>query len=389
MDADQSRHSAKPLQMLPSLTSLRVFAALAVAVHHTRPAWAHTAAIDFVGQIGWLGVSVFFVLSGFILMWGYDPATADRQFILRRMIRIYPLHVICLLVSLASFVIVGTPLAGYIGTPYGTVANFLLVHDWLPGHPNIRQAWNGVSWTLSCELFFYLCAPFVFRPMLQMATVVPLFYRMVALWGFLLAMCIIGAQHHWESALDFMVYNPISQFFEFMVGACGALLLRSGWRFNSSSLSLAVMLIPLIIYCQFVPEASGLRYGAVMIQLIVPGVFLLILSIAQTDIAGRVSWMQTRVLVFFGEASFALYMIHALFLGAFAIIRNRVFPISNSSPLWGEVMTVVFLVSVLALSAITHIWVEQPIRLFLLKRLGVHRVRPEGGKIRTLETAVL
>jgi len=375
LKALQSHHATLPLQVLPSLTSLRVFAALAVAVHHTRAAWAHTATVDFMGQIGWLGVSVFFILSGFILMWGYDPAMADRQFIVRRMIRIYPLHILCLMFSLMCFAVLGTPLAGYVGTPYGTIANFLLLHDWLPGHPEVRQAWNGVSWTLSCELFFYLCAPFVFRRMLRQQTIVPYFYRVCAAWVCLMAFCIIAALHHLDVELDFIAFNPVPQFLGFLLGACGAQLLRQGWRFNSCSLSLALMFVPLMLYCQFVPEASGIRYGAVMIELITPGVLLLILSIAQLDISGQVSWMQARVLVFLGESSYALYMTHALFLGAFTIIRNRVFPISNGSPLWGEVMTVLYLVCVLLISAVTHMWVEQPIRLYLLTRFGVRRPR--------------
>jgi peptidoglycan/LPS O-acetylase OafA/YrhL len=107
-----------------------------------------------------------------------------------------------------------------------------------------------------------------------------------------------------------------------------------------------------------------------MIQLIVPGIFLLILSIAQTDIAGDATWMRNRTLVFFGEASYALYMTHAPFLGAFTIIRNRVFPISNSTPFWGEIVTIIFVVSVLLVSAAVHVWIEQPIRIYLLKRTG-------------------
>ena len=77
---------------LEGLTSLRFFAALAVVIHHTRNAWANTVVTDYIGQVGWLGVSFFFILSGFVLMWSYKPSLSFRDFIIRRLIRIWPLH---------------------------------------------------------------------------------------------------------------------------------------------------------------------------------------------------------------------------------------------------------------------------------------------------------
>jgi peptidoglycan/LPS O-acetylase OafA/YrhL len=88
-------------------------------------------------------------------MWSFDETLTPSIYILRRLARIYPLHLVCLLISLYFFVVSGIPIGGYIGTVPGTIANFFLMQDWVPGHPNIRQAWNGVSWTLSCELFLY------------------------------------------------------------------------------------------------------------------------------------------------------------------------------------------------------------------------------------------
>ena len=54
---------------LPSLTSCRFFAALAVVLHHSG---ATGSAYEAVGKAGWMGVSFFFALSGFVLMWSFD-----------------------------------------------------------------------------------------------------------------------------------------------------------------------------------------------------------------------------------------------------------------------------------------------------------------------------
>src|ERR1700722_19277002 len=116
-------------QRLDSLTSMRFVAALFVAVHHTRNTWAHAAPVEAIGQVGWLGVSYFFILSGFVLMWGFDPALPKSSFIWKRLVRIYPLHFVCLVASLAAFALFGRSPGGYIGTVPGTIANFLLIHD--------------------------------------------------------------------------------------------------------------------------------------------------------------------------------------------------------------------------------------------------------------------
>lgn len=124
---------------LPSLTSCRFFAALAVVLHHSG---ATGSAYEAVGKAGWMGVSFFFALSGFVLMWSFDPSRSKMDFYINRLSRIYPLHLFGLLVSLAAFFALGSPLAGYVGTELGTLASLVLVHDWIPGHREIRQAWG-------------------------------------------------------------------------------------------------------------------------------------------------------------------------------------------------------------------------------------------------------
>src|SRR5688572_29665698 len=103
-------------QRLPSLTSLRVFAALFVMLHHCRETWQHWAPVRWIGEVGWLGVSFFFILSGFVLMWSYDGRTPYRHYVMRRLVRIYPLHVLCFCVSFAVFIWTDIALAGYAGS---------------------------------------------------------------------------------------------------------------------------------------------------------------------------------------------------------------------------------------------------------------------------------
>ncbi|HYC73643.1 acyltransferase [Brevundimonas sp.] len=156
-----------PVQTPPdlrALTTLRFLAALWVVLF---AAWPHLD-VDLVPVAvtkGYLGVEVFFVLSGFILSHVYLEAAGRgagfsyRGFLWARIARVFPLH----LVTLAGMIAlgVGATVAGL------TVSESLL--DWrsLPAHLSLTHAWglassaafNHPSWSISAEWFAYLGFP--------------------------------------------------------------------------------------------------------------------------------------------------------------------------------------------------------------------------------------
>ena len=107
--------------------------------------------------------------------------------------------------------------------------------------------------------------------------------------------------------------------------------------------------------------------SVVMIQLFVPGALLLIMSLARRDTAGVTSILTRKQLVFLGDASYALYMTHALFLGVFAAVRRHVFAISSTSIFWGEVITIIYLLIAVGISVLVHLYFELPAKKWLLK----------------------
>ncbi len=334
--------------------------------------------VRWIAEVGWLGVSCFFILSGFVLMWGYDPATPASRFLLRRLFRIYPMHLLGLAVALLFFATSGHPRAGYIGTPAGFLANVFLVHGWIPWHPEIRQAWNGVSWTLSCEFLFYLLAPFTFALMLKARSPVLLLAGLAAGWLVLLLLALVSKDREWFAALDILFYHPAPRFFEFALGACGALLLRSGYAFRATGLSVALIVIPVALYCLLVPDANDGQSSAVLNELAVPGFFLLIVSLAQMDADGQASWMHNPRLVFLGEASYALYMTHALVLFAFSLMCSRLGLLSQSSGVLGDLGTAAFAAVAIEVSVVAHRDFEAPAREYLSRRFAA-RMRAPGA----------
>jgi peptidoglycan/LPS O-acetylase OafA/YrhL len=155
-----------PVQTPPdlrALTGLRFLAALWVVLY---TAWPHldVSWVPVAVTRGYLGVEVFFVLSGFILSHVYLEAAGTKRysyggFLWARIARVYPLHLLTLF---------GMVALGIAGTAAGLSIDGSLT-DWrsLPAHLTMTHAWglapvsafNPPSWSISAEWFAYLTFP--------------------------------------------------------------------------------------------------------------------------------------------------------------------------------------------------------------------------------------
>src|SRR3569832_1237739 len=151
-----------PAEHLKPLTSMRFFAAMWVVLYHYWPNLdPHTPALV---SKGYLGVELFFVLSGFILCHVYLQGAGEGRFKYgsfpwARLARVYPLHLATLLGVGAMAVgaaAVGIQHHNDIANWSVLPANLLLVHAW--GFAK-AAAWNHPSWSISAEWFAYLTFP--------------------------------------------------------------------------------------------------------------------------------------------------------------------------------------------------------------------------------------
>ena len=145
------------------LTALRFYAAMWVVLFHYWPKLAVGWTPDFVLR-GYLGVELFFVLSGFILWAVYRPALETGRFrygsfLWARLARVYPLHIATLAgVGLMAFAAVkaGFGIDPAILSWASLPANLFMVHAWGLAP---EAGWNHPSWSISAEWFAYLSFP--------------------------------------------------------------------------------------------------------------------------------------------------------------------------------------------------------------------------------------
>ena len=147
---------------IPSLTGLRFIAAFSIALGHSLP---HTEVwgIDFHG-ITAIGMPIFFTLSGFIIHYVYADQFAKRQsgaipnFAVSRFSRIYPLYWFLLVVAMLTTPM-GSRLLSVDSLPMFAVY-ILGVTTWAPFMMDgslLGHWYYGVSWSISTEMFFYVC----------------------------------------------------------------------------------------------------------------------------------------------------------------------------------------------------------------------------------------
>ena len=347
---------------LPSLTGLRWIAALLVFGFHAGTMRIiaepdYQAVVGKVFTLGLSGVQFFFILSGFVLVWSARPGDSRRRFWRRRFAKIYPNHVLLWALAMGAAVWFADPI-----NPVAALENLFLIQAWDP-RPGYFYSVNNVSWSLSCELFFYLCLPLVLplvrraRPWHLWAVVIAVPLLILALWP---AQTLVPEQSRWWFTQVF----PLVRSLEFWMGVAAAeLMLRGRWR--GPGLPLA----SLIFVVTWVAAAEWIR-AEFWAALLAAAYILVIAAAADADVRGRRSPLRSRPMVWLGEVSFAFYLVHVFVI--MTILRVTGDWGTGLPGWWGPAAVIGFLALTLGLAALVHRFVEQP----MMRRLAPRRSPP-------------
>ncbi|KRB79718.1 acyltransferase [Sphingomonas sp. Root710] len=304
----QVRHELRPL------TSARGIAAWYVVLYHIRESasFLPVGVIDFFAK-GYLAVDFFFVLSGFVIWLNYGALLREHRwravphFLWRRLARIYPLHLLMLIVAIAfALVCVVTGRGLPPDFAWATLPlHLLLVQNWgLLG----RLGWNVPAWSISCELAAYLAFPLI----VAMADWRRLHSAvLIALLGLLM----LGLFALFTALGKPLLGNDIPHLglprclFEFAMGTIvAALWLRWRDRPRRPALIAALLTIAgLAAYATGAPETLALPFSFVCLLFV-----LALTSEARNP-------LKARAIHWFGEISYATYLSHALLFLLFKI----------------------------------------------------------------------
>jgi peptidoglycan/LPS O-acetylase OafA/YrhL len=291
-------------QKIPQLDAVRGIAVLIVLAHNLHG--FSSAPMSLVTSYGWMGVDLFFVLSGFlitgILLDSKSSEHYFRNFYARRCLRIWPLYY-----SVLILMFVVLPLV----RPQDTVELFersspwwsypLFLQNFLVAAPALAVGPLGVSWSLAVEELFYLVWPFFVR-------IVSTERLQVIAWAVLLASPWLRL---YFLTRDWIIYsNPFCRLDGMMAGALLAIAVRKSGFAPARVLKAAWMVFLVAVPLAVTTAAYGLLWLAFSMAVLASAAFVfLALFSASRWFRG---FLTNRFLGFTGTISYGLYMLHKI-----------------------------------------------------------------------------
>ncbi|HEY2204360.1 MAG TPA: acyltransferase [Pseudonocardia sp.] len=360
---------------LNSLTGLRYFGALAVVLVHVGSQFADSRSLTVATGYGYVGVTFFFLLSGYVLTWSYSSQPLTRFWWLR-FSRIWPLNTALMI---AWFTIVVEEVK--VPDSFEQTAVLLMAQAWDP-HQSIYFVGNFVSWSLSCEMFFYLlfpCAVLLVRRLGPRGVLVTAAATMAAQLLTPLLMDGVVTSEQWHYL--FYIFPPY-RFGEFLLGMLAArattlgLRIRTpGWTWGAAALGLLALTAG---FTRFTLHTGEPVNRPLVAFLAIPFLVVLLLSSTATELRSGESWFGKRPLVRLGEWSFALYLVHE---PLFQVTQRWGWWDDNVGGIAGAVGLVGFLVIATLLAAALHYVIERPAERLLRRVASMFPQRPALGAV--------
>lgn len=342
---------------LPALTGLRGMAALWVVAFHICPNLGRIfcISIDLPGiRDGYLGVDVFFILSGFILCHVYSDAfrhytvREHLHFLLIRLARVYPLHAF-VLVALALVVVSLPGFAARYEHPYpfftasGFVVSALLLQNWA----RHQLIWNGPAWSLSAEWAAYVAFPLpllIARGIRESRRA--LFLAALSLSLLALTLLLSGRGLDSTGKAGFLRLAG-----EFLAGC----LIHRVYQLG----------LPSTFPWSFANLLALLSFGALLFfrpalpLVLLPLGFLILSIVHYTGLLNR--FLSSKIVVLLGDLSYSIYLTHWILIQIVGWYVSRS-PLPNAAAGWG--LTILLVTSIFVVSGMTWRYVERPARAF-------------------------
>lgn len=350
--------------MIDSLQSLRGIFAIFIFLHHFT--------IEGKGLFeagGACGVTFFFILSGFVMCAGYERKEIRselkfRKYYLRRIVRVYPLHILCLVSFLLINIFGLTRNQIFILLP-----NLLLLQSWVPINL-IYFSGNAVSWCLCDLMYFYALFPLLINwirnsPKFFYTT----FLTILILYIFLIPLIPQRFQH----ALIYI--NPLFRLIDFILG----IILWQIWvymrdkhyfiqlqsistRYKSliEAASILGLCVPILYYTKVIScySLASLWWFSLL---------FLILTFALFNRGGAFSTLfNYKPLVVFGNVSFSFYMIHLIGLGVIRRLLKIFWPTANIATIFMLTLSILIF-----LSFMVYKYIEIPINRYLSRKYNL------------------
>ena len=371
-------------ERLPSLTSLRFFAAFLIVLHHCKGLFGIDQNLSRIFPT-YQAVSFFFVLSGFILAYVYpslETRESIKKFYVSRFARIWPLHATTLVIAVLFFFDRYAYLAKNEKTVFllysSFVSNVFLVQSWIP-IKDYFWSFNSVAWSISTEFGFYLFFPLLIGNWQETWKLKLAGTLILAL--FMVAVCFLadfgaGEGGDWR-LMGWLNINPLARLFEFCMGMSAALFygrVKNKYR-PDPVLGTAVEIVLLAVVAAGM-FSNSIWQAAFASLLGKPGAswadngvlnslwFALLILFFSVHRGWISKCLSAPVFVLLGEISFSIYLLHQI------LVRIYMARIASIDTFPAYFSFAYFWAVLLAGSYLCWLVAEKPLRKAILRIVG-------------------
>ena len=357
---------------LDGLSSLRYFAAVYVFLFHSlamkvvdrlpAPHW-----FQYFCGLGYIAVSFFFVLSGFVLVYGYgDREIKDWwKFMRARFARIYPAYLLGLFFTSGFFFMINlfdVPDFRWFARHQviTVITQVTMTQAWIP---QAALGWNMPGWAVSVFMAYYAIFPWVSRKMRQMSTGA-MFALVAVAWVCSVAVAVgyqviqpdgVAANTAQVALpwLNFVKFHPVMRVSEFLMGmAVGYAVLRGAPSLKRAGLS-AVAGLGLL--AALIAVGGHVPYVVMHTGLAAPAFALVIYGLSVPSKWS--AWLCAKPMTALGDASLNFYLLHSMWIGIIFQFRET----GPQVPVTWTRFAITLAVSI-AISLALYRWWETPAR---------------------------
>ncbi|CAM4140095.1 Acyltransferase family protein [Mycobacterium basiliense] len=372
---------------IKALTGLRIVAAVWVVLFHFRPMVRDASpgfrdALAPVLNCGAQGVDLFFILSGFVLTWNYLDrmgrswsTRATLRFLWLRLARVWPVYLVTL--HLAAVWMIFTLHVGHVPSPEAFrftatsyVQQILLVQLWVQPYFD-WSSWDGPAWSISAEwlayLLFGVLVLVIFR--MQHATRArTLMWLAVA--ASLPPVVLLLASGEFYTPWSWLP-RIVTQFTAGALACAGVRRLRLTDRARRVAGYGSMLLVAAIVGILYLVDAHPIT-GVVDSSGVVDVLFVPLVILLAIGLGSLPRLLSTRAMVYGGQISFCLYMVHELVHNVWGWAVPQ-FELTPQDAPWKWNVFVLLAIAVGAAMLLYHV-VEEPARRWMRRMVDVRAV---------------
>ena len=314
---------------LHALQYLRAFAALAVVYSHA--AMQVDGYSQYLDKAGSFGVDIFFVISGFIMIYIAKPDTRPVPFFVNRVRRVVPLYWFFTMLMALILILMPTVFKATTFEWSSFLMSLAFIPHWSVAQEGVVWPLVAPGWSLNFEMYFYL----VFALSLFFAER----YRVLFITLFIIIVFLIAQLLHTGESAMAQFYGK-SMVFEFVFGMLLAVAWKRGFVLPASTASWLLLLGTCLLFLRL-PVPRIFEFGVPSLLIVTACLFV------------RVKEYRWAVLL--GDASYALYLSHIFTLG---VLRKFLTPYLGTGPLSAYLFVIISLIVCTLVSVVIHKYVD-------------------------------